>query len=115
MIGSAMVILFMLFYYKSAGVVAIIALALNVLFIMAFMTLFQATLTLPGIAGIILTIGMAVDGNVIINERIKEEMRAGRSLQSAIGAGYDRAQLTLLDANLTTFIAGIILFQYGMP
>ncbi len=112
-IGSAMVILFMLFYYKSAGVVAVIALMLNVLFIMAILTLFQATLTLPGIAGIILTIGMAVDGNVIINERIKEELQAGRSLQSAIGLGYDRAQITLLDANLTTFIAGIILFQYG--
>jgi preprotein translocase subunit SecD len=113
LIGSLMVIFFMLLYYKSAGVVAIIALILNILFIMSILTLFQATLTLPGIAGIILTVGMAVDGNVIINERIKEELKAGRTLQAAIGMGYDRAQLTLLDANLTTLFAGIILFQYG--
>ncbi|MFH1729699.1 MAG: protein translocase subunit SecD [Pseudomonadota bacterium] len=113
LIGAILVIIFMLIYYRGSGVIANFALLLNVLFILAILTAFQATLTLPGIAGIVLTIGMAVDANVIIFERIKEELRAGKSPKAAIATGYEKAQLTILDANLTTLIAAIVLFQYG--
>ncbi|RJP80243.1 MAG: protein translocase subunit SecD, partial [Candidatus Zixiibacteriota bacterium] len=105
--------LFMVWYYKVAGVVADIALMLNLLFLMAILAGFQATLTLPGIAGIILTIGMAVDANVLIYERIREELRSGKTIRAAIDAGYERATVTILDSNITTIIAAIVLYQFG--
>jgi preprotein translocase subunit SecD len=112
-IGGVLVIVFMVIYYKTAGLIADLALALNIVLIGAGLAGFQATLTLPGIAGIILTIGMAVDANVIIFERIREELSLGRTPGAAIDAGYDRATLTILDANVTTLIAAVVLFQFG--
>ena len=112
-IGGLLVIIFMVIYYKTAGLIADVALLLNILLIGAGLAAFQATLTLPGIAGIILTIGMAVDANVIVFERIREEMALGRTPRAAIDAGYDRATLTILDANVTTLIAALVLFQFG--
>ncbi len=106
-------VVFMLIYYKSAGLVADLALFLNVLFILGVLSGFQATLTLPGIAGIILTIGMAVDANVLINERIREELDGGKSLGAAIDAGYKKAFSAIIDSNITTFLTGIILYQFG--
>jgi preprotein translocase subunit SecD len=103
----------MVIYYKTAGLIADLALALNIVLIGAGLAALQATLTLPGIAGIILTIGMAVDANVIIFERIREELTLGRTPRAAIDAGYNRATLTILDANVTTLIAAIVLFQFG--
>lgn len=111
--GLGAVILFMLIYYRASGFVAVFALVLNMVLILAAMALFKATLTLPGIAGIVLTIGMAVDANVIIFERIREYLREGHTARAAIESGYDRAFTTILDAQLTTAIAGIVLFQYG--
>jgi preprotein translocase subunit SecD len=95
------------------GVFSILALAANVLFLVALLSMLQATLTLPGMAGIALTIGMAIDANVLINERIREELRNGNTPQAAIYAGYDRAWDTILDSNLTTLIAGVFLFILG--
>jgi preprotein translocase subunit SecD len=112
-IGGLLVIIFMVIYYKTAGLIADLALALNIVLIGAGLAALQATLTLPGIAGIILTIGMAVDANVIIFERIREELTLGRTPRAAIDAGYNRATLTILDANVTTLIAAIVLFQFG--
>ena len=112
-IGGILVVLFMAVYYKAAGVIADIALLLNILLIGGGLAAFQATLTLPGIAGIILTIGMAVDANVLIFERIREELNLGKTLRAAVDAGYDRATLTILDANVTTLIAAVVLFQFG--
>jgi preprotein translocase subunit SecD len=112
-IGGAIVILFMIFYYKAAGVIADLALFLNIVLIGAALAGLQATLTLPGIAGIILTIGMAVDANIIIFERIREELSLGRTPRAAVEAGYERATLTILDANVTTLIAAVVLFQFG--
>jgi preprotein translocase subunit SecD len=112
-IGGLLVIIFMVIYYKAAGLVADVALFLNILLIGAGLAGLQATLTLPGIAGIILTIGMAVDANVIIFERIREEVALGRTARAAIDAGYNRATLTVLDANVTTLIAAVVLFQFG--
>jgi preprotein translocase subunit SecD len=112
-VGGAFVILFMIAYYKGAGLVAVFALVFNVLFMVAILAGFQAVLTLPGIAGIVLTIGMAVDANVLINERIREEIRAGRAVRSAIEAGYKNALPAILDSNITTFLSGVILFQFG--
>jgi len=112
-VGGALVVLFMIAYYKGAGLVADVALVFNVLFMAAILAGFQAVLTLPGIAGIVLTIGMAVDANVLINERIREEIRAGRSVRSAIEAGYQNALPAILDSNVTTFLSGVILFQFG--
>ena len=86
---------------------------LNILFLLAALAIFQATLTLPGIAGIVLTLGMAVDANVLINERIREELRAGKSPRAAITSGYERALPAIFDSNITTFLAGIILIQFG--
>ncbi len=103
----------MILYYKGAGIIADIALVLNVFFIAGGLAAFNATLTLPGIAGIILTIGMAVDANVIIFERIREEMRVGKTPRAAVDAGYQRSTLTILDANVTTLIAALVLFQFG--
>jgi preprotein translocase subunit SecD len=112
-IGGFLVILFMVLYYKGAGIIADIALVLNVFFIAGGLAAFNATLTLPGIAGIILTIGMAVDANVIIFERIREELSLGRTPRAALDAGYNRATLTIMDANVTTLIAAAVLFQFG--
>jgi preprotein translocase subunit SecD len=112
-VGGALVILFMFAYYKGAGLVADVALVFNVLFMVAILAGFQAVLTLPGIAGIVLTLGMAVDANVLINERIREEIRAGRAVRSAIEAGYQNALPAILDSNITTFLSGVILFQFG--
>ncbi|MDC1144576.1 protein translocase subunit SecD [Porticoccaceae bacterium] len=112
-LGMALVLLFMLVIYKGFGVFANIALATNLLLLVAFMSLLGATLTLPGIAGIVLTVGMAVDANVLIFSRIREELAAGSSIQGAISAGYDRAFVSILDANITTLIVAIILFLIG--
>ncbi|MEH0021049.1 MAG: protein translocase subunit SecD [Desulfobacter sp.] len=113
MVGGTLVILFMVVYYRAAGLIADLALIINIIIIGGGLAAFQATLTLPGIAGIILTIGMAVDANVIVFERIREELRAGRTPLAAVQAGYERATLTILDANVTTLIAAVVLFQFG--
>lgn len=112
-VGGSLVVVFMVFYYKFAGVLADLALVLNIIFLMAALSALQATLTLPGIAGIVLTLGMAVDANVLINERIREELRLGRAARAAIEAGYERALPAILDSNITTFLSGLILFQFG--
>jgi len=112
-VGSILVLIFMLIYYKGAGLIADFALLANILLIAGGLAAFQATLTLPGIAGIILTIGMAVDANVLIYERIREEMRLGKTPIASITTGFDRATLTILDANVTTLIAALVLFQFG--
>jgi preprotein translocase subunit SecD len=112
-VGGSLVVLFMLVYYKFAGVLADTALILNVVYLMAALAAFQATLTLPGIAGVVLTLGMAVDANVLINERIREELRLGKTARAAIDAGYERALPAILDSNITTIISGLILFQFG--
>ena len=112
-VGGILVVLFMVIYYKGSGMVADFALVLNILLIAGGLAGFGATLTLPGIAGIILTIGMAVDANVLIFERIREEMSLGKTPRAAVDSGYDRATLTILDANVTTLIAALVLFQFG--
>jgi len=112
-IGGIVVLLFMFTYYLIAGIVANAALCMNLVLILGTLSYFKATLTLPGIAGLVLTVGMAVDANVLIFERIKEELRAGRTLHSGIVSGYNRAFLTILDANVTTLITALILFQFG--
>ena len=112
-LGGFLVILFMVIYYKGSGLIADFALILNIVLIAGGLAGLQATLTLPGIAGIILTIGMAVDANVLIFERIREEMALGKTPRAAVDAGYERATLTILDANVTTLIAALVLFQFG--
>ncbi|MCD6406268.1 protein translocase subunit SecD [Candidatus Aerophobetes bacterium] len=112
-IGLIAVLIFMGVYYKKAGLIADLALILNLLFLMASLAALKATLTLPGIAGIILTIGMSIDANVIIFERIREELKRERAPRSAVDVGYDRALRTILDANITTLITALILFQFG--
>ena len=111
--GFAAIAVFMMMYYRMFGVISTFALAVNVLFLLSILSLLQATLTLPGMAGIALTVGMAIDANVLINERIREELRSGMSPQAAIYAGYERAFGTILDSNITTLIAGIALFWLG--
>jgi len=106
-------VFFMIIYYKTGGFVADIALVFNLLFIVAVLAGFQATLTLPGIAGMILTIGMAVDANVLINERIREELEGGKTIRAAIDLGYSKAFSAIFDSNVTTFLTGIILYQFG--
>ncbi len=113
LIGSLVVIFFMAIYYRVFGLIADMALLLNIVFIMAILSVLGATLTLPGIAGIVLTVGMAVDANVLINERIREELRNGLSIQASIAAGYQRAFATIVDANVTTLIVAVILFALG--
>jgi preprotein translocase subunit SecD len=103
----------MLVWYRVFGLVANVALAANLVFIVALLSMLQATLTLPGIAGIVLTVGMAVDANVLIYERIREELRNGVSPQASIASGYDKAFSTIADANITTLIAAIVLFGFG--
>ncbi len=111
--GFSAIAVFMAAYYLMFGVFSVLALAANVLFLVALLSMLQATLTLPGMAGIALTIGMAIDANVLINERIREELRNGNTPQAAIHAGYDRAWGTILDSNITTLIAGLALFAFG--
>ncbi len=111
--GFALVFFFMIFYYGYSGVISDIALVANLFIIIAVMALFGATLTLPGMAGIVLTVGMAVDANVIINERIREFMRSGMHIKNAIEKGYDSAMSAILDANITTLIASVVLYAYG--
>jgi len=113
MVGGLIVLLFMLLYYRLSGLVADFALVLNIIFVLAVLAGLGAALTLPGIAGIVLTIGMAVDANVLIFERIREELRAGRPTRAAIDTGYSRATLTILDANATTLIVAVVLWQFG--
>ena len=112
-IGLALVLIIMVVRYKKFGLIADAALLFNLVLIVAVLSSLQATLTLPGIAGIVLTVGMAVDANVLIFERIREELRNGNSIQSSIHAGYDKAVSTIADANITTLIAAIILFGLG--
>ena len=112
-LAFGLTVLFMLWYYRMGGTVADSALLFNILFILAVLAGFQGTLTLPGIAGIILTIGMAVDANVLIYERVREEAVTGKTLRAAIDAGYEKAFSAILDSNVTTFITGVILYQFG--
>jgi preprotein translocase subunit SecD len=111
--GFAAIALFMILYYRMFGVVSAIALAVNLLLLVAVLSMLQATLTLPGIAAVALALGMAIDSNVLINERIREELRSGAAPQTAIATGYERAFATILDSNVTTLIAGIALLTFG--
>ena len=113
LIGAILVVLFMMLYYRKAGLVADLVLTFNLMFVLAILAAFQATLTLPGIAGLVLTVGMAVDANIIIFERIREELGIGQSMLEAVDTGFSKAHLTILDANVTTLIAGLVLLQYG--
>lgn len=112
-IAVLVVMIFMLIFYKFSGIISNLALILNIAFIFAALTFFEATLTLPGIAGIILTIGMAVDANVLVFERIKEELKAGKTVRNAIDSGFARAIITIVDANITTLITAAVLYQFG--
>ena len=112
-VGLIVVIVFMVGWYKVSGLNAVVALVLNMVIIFGFMAGFKAVLTLPGIAGLILIIGMAVDANVLIFERIKEELRIGKTVRSAVDGGFKKAFWTIWDANITTFIAAIVLYNYG--
>ncbi len=111
--GAVLVIIFMIIFYRFQGGVATLSIAFNVVFILAVLSMIEATLTLPGIAGIALTIGMAVDCNIIVNERIKEELRTGKTIKAAIASGYENSFSAIFDANTTTLIAAIVLMQYG--
>ena len=113
MVGLAGILLFMMAYYLLFGVFSVFALAVNVLLLFALLSVLQATLTLPGLAAVALTLGMAIDANVLINERIREELRDGAQPQQAIAAGYERAWATILDSNITTLIAGLALLVFG--
>ncbi|HYG66260.1 MAG TPA: protein translocase subunit SecD [Anaeromyxobacteraceae bacterium] len=113
LIGLAFVLVFMAIYYRGSGLIADVALAMNGLLVLAIMSLIGTTLTLPGIAGFVLTLGMAVDANVLINERIREELRAGKAVKQAVQQGYERVFWTIVDSNVTTLVAGIVLMQYG--
>lgn len=114
MFGLFVVAIFMIVYYRNGGAIADLALLLNILFILGILAAFKATLTLPGIAGIVLTIGMAVDANVLIFDRIREEQRTGKTLRAAIDGGYSNAMSAIVDANVTTFFVGIILYSFGV-
>jgi preprotein translocase subunit SecD len=113
LVGLALVIVFMLFYYRGSGINAVVALILNMILMMAALIAFGATLTLPGMAGIILTIGMAVDSNVLIFERIREELRSGKTVPSAVDLGFDRAFVTIIDTHVTTIVSSLFLFVFG--
>ncbi|HZO80057.1 MAG TPA: protein translocase subunit SecD [Candidatus Binataceae bacterium] len=112
-VGAAAVLIFMAVYYSGAGVLADFGLSLNILLLICVMAAMQATLTLPGIAGIVLTLGMSVDANVLVNERMREELRAGKTPREAVRIGYERAWSAIRDSNISTFVAGLILFQFG--
>jgi preprotein translocase subunit SecD len=103
----------MIVYYRASGMIADLALILNIILTLATLALFRATLTLPGIVGLVLSIGVAVDANILIHERIKEELRWGKTLRAAIDQGYHRAFVTIVDSNLTNLIAGVVLYQFG--
>ena len=111
--GLSLVVVFMLVFYKLSGINAIVAMAINLLVLLALMAYFGATMTLPGIAGFILTIGMGVDSNVLIFERIKEELAAQKGVKAAVAAGFDRVFLTILDTHVSSLIAAAFLFQFG--
>ncbi|MCK5816881.1 MAG: protein translocase subunit SecD, partial [Candidatus Marinimicrobia bacterium] len=113
LIGLLIVALFIIFYYRGAGIISITTLILNIIFVLAILASLRATLTLPGIAGLVLTMGMAVDANVLIFERIREEFLKGKTIRSAVDNGYSRAFVTILDANLTTLIIALVLMQFG--
>ncbi|CAG0988241.1 Protein translocase subunit SecD [Myxococcaceae bacterium] len=113
LVGLVLVAGFAVFYYRLAGGYATIALVANLVMILGVMSAFRATLTLPGIAGLVLTVGMAIDANVIIFERIREELRSGKAVRAAISTGFNKAWITIMDANVTTLISGLVLFQYG--
>jgi SecD/SecF fusion protein len=113
LLAFGLTILFMIFYYRIGGTMADIALLLNLLFVLAVLAGFQGTLTLPGIAGMILTMAVAVDANVLIYERIREESVTGKTLSAAIDVGYSKAFTAIFDSNVTTFITGVILYQFG--
>jgi preprotein translocase subunit SecD len=112
-LGAILVMLVMLYFYRFAGVISIVAVVLNILYMLALMAALGATLTLPGIAALVLTIGMAVDANIIIYERIREELRAGKSVKGAVDAGYHRGFAAVFDGHITTLCAGYVLYQYG--
>jgi preprotein translocase subunit SecD len=112
-VGAGLVVVFMAIYYRGAGLLADAAMLINVAYMLAGLAAFGATLTMPGIAGIVLTMGMAVDANVLINERIREELRAGKTVRGAVEAGYERAFPAIVDTHVTTFLSGLILFQFG--
>jgi len=111
--GLLAVVAFMLYYYRGSGVNAVLALVLNLVLLLAALIVFEATLTLPGIAGVILTIGMAVDSNVLIFERIRDEMRSGKVVASAVDAGFNKAFLTIIDTHVTTIVSAVFLFVFG--
>ena len=113
LIGLTIVLIFMLLYYRAAGSIADFALIWNLVLVLAILASLQATLTLPGIAGLILTVGMSIDANVIIFERIREELDKGKTAKAAIDGGYNRALTTIIDANMTTLIAALVLWQFG--
>jgi preprotein translocase subunit SecD len=113
LLGLILVGLFMVLYYRFTGLIADVALVLNGLLVLAIMSIFGSTLTLPGIAGFVLTLGMAVDANVLINERIREELRAGKSVKQAVDQGYDKVFWTIVDSHVTTLSAGVVLMNYG--
>jgi len=114
LVGLFIVAGFMIFYYRGAGSVADLALLINIIFILGILAGFKATLTLPGIAGIVLTIGMAVDANVLIFERVREEQNSGKTLKASISGGYSKALSAIIDANITTFFVGVILYSFGV-
>jgi preprotein translocase subunit SecD len=111
--GFAVIATFMILYYHVFGLISVLSLSVNVMLLIALLSLLQATLTLPGIAAIALTLGMAIDANVLINERVREELRSGRGAQQAIAEGYEKAFATILDSNVTTLIAGVALLVFG--
>ncbi|HNS15861.1 MAG TPA: protein translocase subunit SecD, partial [Syntrophorhabdaceae bacterium] len=113
LLGAILVILFMIYYYRFSGVIADIALFLNLLYLLGAFTALKATMTLPGIAGIILTMGMGVDSNVLIFERIREELRLGKTVRAAVDAGFAKAWVTIFDSHITTLITTFILFTFG--
>ena len=113
LVGLALVVVFMLVYYRGSGVNAVVALILNMILMLAGLIVFGATLTLPGIAGIILTIGMAVDSNVLIFERIREELLSGKTIPSAVDHGFQRAFITIIDTHVTTIVSSLFLFVFG--
>jgi preprotein translocase subunit SecD len=113
LVATAITMLFMILYYRTGGTVANVALFFCLLFLLAVLAAFKGTLTLPGIAGIILTLAVAVDANVLIYERIREEIVTGKTPRAALDAGYDKAFSAIFDSNLTTFITGVILYQFG--
>ena len=113
LIGACIVVVFMFIYYRMAGLVADFALIMNLLVLLAVLVQFRFVLTLPGVAGVVLTIGMAVDANVLVFERIREELRTGKTVRASIDAGYSRAFTTILDANITTLLTALVLYQFG--